>query len=92
MGTTTVYSEPLRIDDSTTVVLVSRQTRSGGTVPLGALTTHDGATEWTATPEPDRLALAGIAVGFVAATLACVAMVRRPPWPDAGRFRERRGW
>lgn len=82
MGTTTVYSEPLRIDESTTVVLVSRQTRSGGTVPLGALTTHDGATEWTATPEPDRLALAGIAVGFVAATLACVAMVRRPPWPE----------
>lgn len=84
-----MYGEPLRLDEATTVVLVSRRTRSGRTVPLGALTTHAGTTEWTPTNDPERLALAGIAVGFVAATLACLAMVRRPPWPDVVIHEER---
>jgi hypothetical protein len=32
--------------------------------------------------DANRIALIGVITGLISAVLACVAMVRRPPWPD----------
>lgn len=77
-----VWSDPIRVDEATVVVVASRRARSGRAVPLGALTISAGETTWTPVSSPDLVGLAGIAVGFMSAALAGVAMVRRPSWPE----------
>lgn len=52
------------------------------TKPVGVFVVKDGKPRWTPAADGTRIALMGILVGLVSATLAGIAMVRRPPWPD----------
>lgn len=63
------------------------ETADGATVipvshPVGIFVVEDGRSTWVPATDATRVALAGILVGLVATTLAGVAMLRRPPWPD----------
>ena len=69
-----VYGQPYETADGTTVVPVVR--------PVGVFVVKDGDAKWLPAVDATRVALMGILVGLVSATLAGVAMVRRPPWPD----------
>ena len=69
-----VYGEPFETADGTPVIPVNR--------PVGVFVVKDGKAEWQPAVDATRVALMGILVGLVSATLAGVAMVRRPPWPD----------
>lgn len=50
--------------------------------PVGVFVVKDGTPIWAPATDGTRIALMGILVGLVSATLAGIAMVRRPPWPD----------
>ena len=50
--------------------------------PAGVFVVKDGKAAWVPAVDTGRVAMMGILVGLVSATLAGVAMVRRPPWPD----------
>jgi len=69
-----VFKDAYQTADGTTVIPVTK--------PAGVFVVKDGAASWVAAVDSERVALAGILVGLVSATLACLAMVRRPPWPD----------
>lgn len=73
-----VYGQPYKTADGTTVISVARA-RGGA---LGVFVVKDGKVNWSPAVDPTRIALAGIFVGLVSASLAGVAMIRRPPWPD----------
>lgn len=75
------YGEPVRIDEQTTVIPVSRRTIRGGTVPLGLYTIVNGETTWTPAIDGARVALIGVLTGLIAATLASAAVLKQPPWP-----------
>lgn len=75
---TRVYGQPYQIADGTTVIPVAK-VRGGA---LGVFVIKDGVARWIPAVDATRVALMGILVGLVSATLAGVAMVRRPPWPD----------
>lgn len=74
------WGDPITIDDQTTIVHATRETRDGRTIPVGALTISEGTTTWTPAFDGTLLALAGIGVGLVAATLGTLAVLRSPPW------------
>ena len=69
-----VYGQPYETADGTTVIPVLR--------PVGVFVVRDGKAQWQPAVDATRIAALGILVGLVSATLAGVAMVRRPPWPD----------
>jgi hypothetical protein len=73
-----VYGQPYETADGTTVIPVARA-RGGA---LGVFVVKDGKATWLPAADGTAIAMMGILVGLVAATLAGVAMVRRPPWPD----------
>jgi hypothetical protein len=50
--------------------------------PAGVFVVKDGKATWVPAVDAGRVAMMGILVGLVSATLVGVAMVRRPPWPD----------
>lgn len=75
-----VFGPPIETADGTTVIPVARA--RGAAKPLGVFVVKDGQATWQPAIDAERIALAGILVGLVSATLAGVAMVRRPPWPD----------
>jgi len=75
---TRVYGQPYQTADGTTVVPVVK-VRGGA---LGVFVIKDGRASWVPAVDATCIALMGILVGLVSATLAGVAMVRRPPWPD----------
>jgi hypothetical protein len=87
-----VYGQPYETADGTTVIPVAvvrgRARRAGEpnirvmTRPAGVFVIKDGDAVWRPAVDATRITLAGILVGLVSATLAGVAMVRRPPWPD----------
>lgn len=52
------------------------------TKPAGVFVIKNGDAVWRPAVDSTRIALAGILVGLVSSTLAGIAMVRRPPWPD----------
>jgi hypothetical protein len=54
--------------------------------PVGVFVIKDGKATWEPAVDATRIALMGELIGLVAAGLATVAMVRRPPWPDLARF------
>jgi hypothetical protein len=50
--------------------------------PVGVFVIKDGSPIWSPAADGTRIAMMGILVGLVAASMAGIAMVRRPPWPD----------
>lgn len=76
-----VYGEPYRTADGGTVITVAK-VRAGTSTPVGVFVVHGGTVRWVAAVDANRVALIGVITGLISAVLACVAMVRRPPWPD----------
>jgi hypothetical protein len=70
----TVFGQQYQTPDGATVIPVAK--------PVGVFVVKDGAPVWSPATDGTRIALMGILVGLVATTLAGLAMVRRPPWPD----------
>lgn len=90
------FGQPYENADGTTVIPVA--TIRGRTMPgtddartlakpAGIFVVKDGRARWIPAVDATRIALMGELIGLVAATLATLAMVRRPPWPDL-----RSGW
>lgn len=84
-----VFGEPYQTPDGTTIVPVAKRHRAGddprnrlGAKPLGIFVVKDGKASFVPAADATKIAMMGILVGLVSATLAGVAMVRRPPWPD----------
>ena len=76
-----VYGEPYETADGTTVIPVAK-VRGPRAKPVGVFVIKDGKVTWQPAVDGERVAMMGILVGLVSATLAGIAMVRRPPWPD----------
>jgi hypothetical protein len=75
-----IFGQPYETPDGATVITVTKMRR--GAKPAGVFVIKDGNASWMPTIDGERIAMMGILVGLVSATLAGVAMVRRPPWPD----------
>lgn len=69
-----VFGQQYQTPDGATVIPVSK--------PVGVFVVKDGRPIWSPAVDGTRIALMGILVGLVSATLAGIAMVIRPPWPD----------
>lgn len=69
-----VYGQPYETGDGTTILPVVN--------PVGVFVVRDGKAVWEPAVDATRIAMMGILVGLVSATLAGLAMLRRPPWPD----------
>ena len=69
-----VFGQQYQTPDGATVIPVSK--------PVGVFVIKDGKPIWSPAADGTRIAMMGILVGLVSATLAGIAMVRRPPWPD----------
>lgn len=50
--------------------------------PVGVFVIREGDVKWRPAVDGTPIAVLGALTGLVAATLATLAMVRRPPWPD----------
>jgi hypothetical protein len=88
-----VFGQPYETTDGATVIPVVNMRvaskRGGGNGPFalrakpaGVYVIKDGRPTWAPAIDGEKIALMGILVGLVSATLAGLAMVRRPPWPD----------
>lgn len=91
-----VYGQPYETVDGVTIVPVAKvrgRTRPGtedtelrlNAKPVGVFVIKDGEASWVPAVDATRIALMGELIGLVSATLATLAMVRRPPWPDLRR-------
>ena len=76
-----VYGQPQETADGATVIPVAK-VRGDRAKPVGVFVIKDGKATWQPAVDAERIAMMGILVGLVSATLAGIAMVRRPPWPD----------
>lgn len=50
--------------------------------PLGVFVISGDQANWVPAVDNNRVALVGVATGFVAALIGTLAVLRRPPWPD----------
>jgi len=71
------FAEPYLTPDGTTVIPVSKGSR-----PLGVYVIRDGQASWLPAVDGNRIATIGVITGLLAAVLGCLAVLRRPPWPD----------
>jgi hypothetical protein len=71
---TAVFGRQYQTPDGATIIPVSQ--------PVGVFVIKDGMPRWSPATDDTRIAMMGILVGLLSATLAGIAMVRRPPWPD----------
>lgn len=79
------FAEPYHTPDGATVIPVAKVSHGGtGTTakPLGVFVIRDGGTVWVPAVDADRIALVGVVTGLVTAVIGCLAILRRPPWPD----------
>ena len=68
------------------MIPVTRTSRGGdGAGAVGVFVVHGNKVVWSPAIDAERIALVGVLTGFVAAVLGCVAVIRRPPWPDLRR-------
>ena len=77
-----VYGDPILTEDRATIVPVSR-VHANQSSPVGIFVVRGDAATWVPALDINRIALIGVATGFVAATLASLAVLRRPPWPGS---------
>jgi len=78
-----VYGEPVVTASGDTVIPVSRHNGLFGTArPVGVFLIHDGTVSWVSATDTTRIMFFGEFIGLVAATIATLAVLRRPPWPD----------
>jgi hypothetical protein len=75
-----VFGKVYETADGTTVIPVTKGREP--VRPAGVFVVKDGEAAWVPAVDGERIAMMGIFVGLVAAALAGVARVRRPPWPD----------
>jgi hypothetical protein len=68
------FGQQYQTPDGATIIPVSK--------PVGVFVVKDGVPTWCPAADGTRIAVMGILCGLVAATMAGIAMVRRPPWPD----------
>lgn len=74
------YGDPITTEHGSTILPVSR-VRRGGSSAVGIFMINDSGATWVPAVDADRIAHIGVATGFVSATLACLAVLRQPPWP-----------
>ena len=95
---THVYSQPYETADGATIIMVARvrgklrpakleSADPGDEIavrarPVGVFVIRGNDVKWEPAIDATRIAMLGAVTGLVAATLATLAMVRRPPWPD----------
>jgi hypothetical protein len=84
VDTTPVYGEPFETADGAIVITVSRRGSFPGSAirPAGIFVIRDGAATWVPAVDVNRIALLGEWIGLLAAVIAALAVLRRPPWPD----------
>jgi hypothetical protein len=76
-----VYSEPYQTADGATVITVAK-VRGGTATPIGVFVVQGGKASWVPALDANRIALIGVLTGLLSAVIACLAVLRRPPWPD----------
>jgi uncharacterized spore protein YtfJ len=76
-----VYGEPYRTADGATVITVTK-VRSGTATPVGVFVVQGDKSSWVPIVDANRVALIGVITGLLAAVITCLAVLRRPPWPD----------
>ena len=81
------YGEPHQTADGTTVITASRvhagRNGSGVTAtPVGVVVIRGDDARWVAAVDVNRIALVGVFTGLLSAVISCLAVLRRPPWPD----------
>jgi hypothetical protein len=67
------YGEPYQTTDGATVIPVAK--------PLGVFVIRGGEASWVPAIDQSRIALIGVLTGLLAAVIACLAVLRQPPWP-----------
>ncbi len=86
-----VYGQTYETVDGVTIVPVARvrgKSKAGDAElrlsawPVGVFVVKDGQASWVPAVDKTRIMAIGALTGLVSATLATLAMVRRPPWPD----------
>ncbi|MFE3172630.1 hypothetical protein ACFXPA_06125 [Amycolatopsis sp. NPDC059090] len=78
-----VFGDPYETSSGTVLITVTRQCRRGGPGrAVGLYTIDSDGVTWTPAVDGGRIALIGACTGFVAAALATLAVVHRPPWPN----------
>jgi hypothetical protein len=75
------YGEPYQTADGATVIPVAR-VRGSAATPIGVFVVHGDNASWVPAVDENRVALIGVTTGLLAAVIGCLAVLRRPPWPD----------
>ncbi|KZF10499.1 MAG: hypothetical protein WBD41_24490 [Rhodococcus sp. (in: high G+C Gram-positive bacteria)] len=81
-ATAQVFSDPYTTSDGSTVIAVSTVKPHGSVKAVGIFVVTKGDCVWTPAIDQTRIAVIGVTIGLVAATLSSLAVLRRPPWPD----------
>jgi hypothetical protein len=76
-----VYGEPYRTADGATIFTVAK-VRGGTTTPVGMFVVRGDGASWVPAVDANRIALIGVITGLLSAVITCLAVLRRPPWPD----------
>lgn len=79
-----MFGEPYQSGD-VTVIPVTATRWGGGVRALGVYAVRGDEVTWHPAVDETRIALGGLLIGLVSATLGTLALVRRPPWPDLSR-------
>lgn len=93
-----VYGEPYQTADGATVIPVARirvgrRSRRAdpdqdlgafglSAVPVGVFVVHGGQGSWVPAVDVTRIGTIGATTGLLAAVIGCLAVLRRPPWPN----------
>ena len=75
-----IYGDAITTEHAT-LIPVTRERGQASTAVGMFVVRADGAT-WVPVVDADRIALIGVTTGFVAATLGCLAVLRKPPWAE----------
>lgn len=85
-----VYGAPYQTPDGATIITVGR-VRAGAVgvtaAPAGVFVIRGDDAKWVPAVDANRVAVIGVSTGLLAAVITCLAVLRRPPWPDLRRDR-----